>query len=102
MPYRILLTRDVKRQIKDLPGNIKGIARRQIANLMANPRPPRSKELTGHSGHYRIWLGAKYRLVWQVMDEEKLVEIEYVGPKSPDLYGKLGLSRPSSGPSKEG
>lgn len=101
MPYRILLTRDVKEQFKDLPGNIKAIARQQIAGLADNPRPSRSKELIGHRGHYRLHLGVKYRLVWQVIEEEKTVEIEYIGPKPPDLYEKIGLARPSSNLPKE-
>ena len=101
MPYRILLTRDIKRQLQELPGNIKALARQQIARLAIDPRLPRSKELEGHAGHYRLWLGAKYRLVWQVIDEEKLIEIEYVGPKSPDLYAMLNLPRPGREPSKK-
>ncbi len=98
MPYRLVLTRDIKGQLKDLPGNIKAIARRRIADLVNDPRPPRSKELAGHNGHYRLHLGAKYRLVWLVNEEEKTVEIEYVGPKPPDLYERLGLARPDSEP----
>ena len=98
MPYRILLTRDIKGQLADLPGNIKAVARQQIADLANDPRPPRSKELAGHGGHYRIHLSARYRLVWEVREEEKLVEIEYVGPKSPDLYAKLNLARPKPEP----
>jgi len=97
MLYRIILTRDVKGQLKDLPGNIKAIARQQIAALATEPHPPRSKELVGHSTHYRLHLGPKYRLVWQVLEEQKAVELEYVGPKFPDLYDKLGLARPGPG-----
>jgi len=94
MPYRILLTRDIKGQLKDLPGSIKAMARQHIANLANDPRPPRSKELVGHTGYYRLRLSAKYRLVWQVVEEEKFVEIAYIGPKSPELYEKLKLARP--------
>jgi len=54
MPYRILLTRDIKRQLQDLPGNIKALARQQIAHLVIDPYPSRSKELAGHTGHYRL------------------------------------------------
>lgn len=95
MSYRILITRDIKKQIQDLPGNVKTVARKQIAGLAQNPRPSGSKELDGHPGHFRLWLGAKYRLVWQVVEEETLIEIEYVGPKAPELYKKLGLKRPN-------
>ncbi len=96
MPYRLLITRDIKKQIKDLPGNIRAVARQRIANLLTDPRPPGCKELDEHAGHFRLWLSAKYRLVWQVIEEDKLVEIEYVGPKAPELYEKLGLGRSSA------
>lgn len=95
MQHRILLTRDVRRQLKDLPGHVRALARQQIAGLLIDPRPPRCKELAGHPGHYRLRLGAKYRLVWQIREEDRIVEIEYVGPKAPDLYDKLGLARPA-------
>ena len=83
MPYRIAYTPAVRKQIADLPGHIKAIARQRIAALSDNPRLPRSKVLTGHPTCYRLWLDADYGLVWQVMDDEQTVEIEYVGPKFP-------------------
>ncbi len=94
MAYRILITQDIKKQIQALPGNIKAMARKCIAGLAENPRPAESKELEGHIGHFRLWLGAKHRLVWQVIEDELLIEIEYVGPKVPDLYDRLNLKRP--------
>jgi mRNA interferase RelE/StbE len=94
MPYRLIVTQDIKKQLRELPGNIRAIARQHIASLLIDPRPPRSKELEGHAGHYRLHLGVKYRLVWLVNDEDEFVELEYVGPKSPDLYQMLGLARP--------
>ncbi len=48
MPYRIVYTPAVRQQIAGLPGHVKAIARQRIAALSGNPRPPRSKELTGH------------------------------------------------------
>ena len=96
MPYRIAYTYAVRRQIADLPGHIKAIARQRIAALSEDPRPHRGKELTGHPNYYRLWLESDYRLVWHVMDEECIVEIEYVGLKLPDLYERLGLGRPPS------
>jgi mRNA-degrading endonuclease RelE of RelBE toxin-antitoxin system len=95
MAYRIAFSRQVRRQIGDLPGHMKPLAKQEIANLSENPRPDRSKELRGHHTHFRLWLGRDYRLVWRVLDEEQMVEIEYVGPKTPELYDRLGLARPS-------
>jgi mRNA-degrading endonuclease RelE of RelBE toxin-antitoxin system len=94
MGYRIAFSRAIRRQIGDLPGHIKAMAKQEIAGLSDNPRPPQCEELTGHPTHFRLWLGRNYRLVWRVSDEEQMVEIEYVGYKTPDLYERLGLGRP--------
>ena len=94
MAYRIAFSRQVRSQLADLPGHIKSLAKQEIAGLSDNPRPDRGKELTGHPTFYRLWLGRDFRLVWHVWDIEQIVEIEYVGPKAPDLYDRLGLTRP--------
>lgn len=91
MSYKIIFDKAILHQIQRLPGNIKAVAKQQIALLSDNLRPPKSKEFAGHPNYYRMWLGAKHRLVWHVFDEDKIIEIEYVGPKSPDLYAYLGL-----------
>ena len=93
MQYQIVLSKLVRQQLQNLPGHIKPIAKRAIANLGEQPRPEQAKELVGHPNFYRLWLTAKFRLVWNVRDEEGVVEIEYVGPKAPELYAYLGLGR---------
>ena len=95
MAYRIAFSQEVRRQIADLPGHVKALAKQEIAGLSADPRPVRSKELTGHPDYFRLWLGADYRLVWLVIDAEQRVEIEYAGPKTPNLYERLNLGRPT-------
>lgn len=97
MAYRLIYNQEIKRQIAGLPGHIKSIARQRIAALSDDPRPVRSRELTGHPGWLRLWLDRDYRLVWHVDDEAKVVELEYVGFKVPDLYEELGLGRPAGG-----
>lgn len=94
MAYRIAFSREVRRQLGSLPGHIKAIAKKEIAALSNNPRPSHGKELANHPGHFRLWLGRDYRLVWLVLDDEHLVEIEYVGIKTPHLYQQLELARP--------
>jgi mRNA-degrading endonuclease RelE of RelBE toxin-antitoxin system len=94
MAYRIVFSKEVRRQIGSLPGHIKALAKQEIAGLSDDPRPPQNKELTGHPTYFCLWLGRDYRLVWHVLDEEQMVEIEYVGYKTPDLYERLGLGRP--------
>jgi len=93
MAYRIAFSKAVRHRIGDLPGHIKALAKQEIANLSDNPRPSYAKELTGHPTYFRLWLGRDYRLVWHVFDEEQMVEVEYVGYKTPDLYERLGLAR---------
>lgn len=85
MAYEIVLNKAIRKQISKLPGHIKAIAKQRIANLSDNPRPPRSKELTGHPNYYRLWLRRNHRLVWRVSDEEQLVEIEYVAAPKPRI-----------------
>jgi len=85
-----------KHQIQTLPGHIKPIARQRIAALSSQPRPPRSKELAGHAGHYRLHIAKHFRLVWLVDDTDGYIEVEYIGPKTPDLYDTLGLARPNT------
>ena len=94
MAYRITFSREIRRQIESLPGHIKALAKQEIASLGDNPRPLQCKELTGHPTYFRLWLGRDYRLVWHVADDEQMIEIAYVGSKTPDLYGRLGLARP--------
>ncbi len=97
MAYRIAFSKEVRRQLGSLPGHIKAIAKQEIAALSSDPRPLHGKELTHHPGYYRMWLGRDYRLVWLVLENEQLVEIEYVGIKTAQLYQQLGLARPRSG-----
>jgi len=94
MFYRIVFSKAVRKQIQNLPAHVKAVAKQEIANLSENPRPGPDKELTGHPDYYRIWILTDYRLVWHVIDDEQAVEIEYAGPKTPNLYEYLGLARP--------
>ncbi|WP_423226020.1 type II toxin-antitoxin system RelE family toxin [Candidatus Amarolinea aalborgensis] len=76
MAYRIAFSRQIRLQIGGLPGHVKAIAKHEIAALSDDPRPRHSQELAEHPGHFRLWLGRDYRLVWLVLDDEQLVEIE--------------------------
>jgi mRNA-degrading endonuclease RelE of RelBE toxin-antitoxin system len=93
MSYRLRYDRDLLRQIQALPGDLRGVARRMIGALAQNPYPPAAKELDEHPGYYRLWLPRNHRLVYTVLADEQVVDILYLGPKPPDLYTRLGLSR---------
>jgi mRNA-degrading endonuclease RelE of RelBE toxin-antitoxin system len=54
MRYELVYNKAFANQLQLLPGYIRSIARRQIADLGEDPRPTGSKELEGHPGYYRI------------------------------------------------
>jgi mRNA-degrading endonuclease RelE of RelBE toxin-antitoxin system len=93
MPYRLNLDRRFLQQLAALPGDVRSVAREQVKRLADDPRPAGSKELDEHPGYHRVWLPRGHRLVWQVLEDEELIALLYVGPKSPDLYERLGLGR---------
>jgi mRNA interferase RelE/StbE len=96
MSYYVRLSKAIRQRLRDLPGNTRNIAQNRVLSLAEQPRPPDAKELEGHPGYYRVWIATRFRLVWQVIDEEMVVDVLYVGPKLPDLYDRLGLARPST------
>jgi mRNA-degrading endonuclease RelE of RelBE toxin-antitoxin system len=88
--YHLSYDRELKRQVNSLPGKIRQEARHRIAGLADNPRPVEAIELRGYPNVYRMWLSdARYRLVWEVFDEEHRVAVYYVGVK-PDYDELLG------------
>ena len=93
MVYRLRYDRRFMHQLESLPGDVRSIARQQVRALSNNPRPSRAKELDEHPGYFRLWLSRDYRLVWQILEDETVVDVLYVGPKLPDLYEQLGLGR---------
>ncbi len=93
MVYHLRYDRRFMRQLESLPGDVRSVARQQIQALTGNPHPPRAKELDDHPGYLHLWLPRDYRLVWQALEDERVIDLLYVGPKLPDLYDRLGLGR---------
>lgn len=91
--YRLRFDRAILRQVDSLPPDVRAVARRRIAQLAEWPRPPDAAELTAHPTYYRVWLPRGHRLVYRVMDDEAIVVLLYLGPKTPHLYEHLGLGR---------
>jgi mRNA-degrading endonuclease RelE of RelBE toxin-antitoxin system len=86
--YHLSYDKALKRQITSLPGRLRQEAKRRIADLARDPCPAEAIELRGYPNVYRMWLSdARYRLVWEVFDDEHRVAIYYVGLK-PD-YDEL-------------
>lgn len=93
MTYRLWYTRRFRRQLDALPGDVRAAAKKAITQLTQQPYPRDAKELENHPGFWRMWLPRDHRLIWRVLDEEQIVNLLFVGPKTPDLYEQLGLSK---------
>jgi mRNA-degrading endonuclease RelE of RelBE toxin-antitoxin system len=93
MNYQLRYNRQFMQQLNLLPGDIRSMAQRTISLLAGEQHPPRAKELTNHPTYFRLWLPRNHRLVYQIIEDEQTIHLLYVGPKLPDLYGRLGLGR---------
>jgi|GEM_PF-603769 len=88
--YRVSFDKELKRQVQQLPGKLRQEAKQRIADLSTGPRPLGAIELPGYSDIYRTWLtDARYRLIWEVIEQERRVEVYYVGLK-PNYEELLG------------
>ncbi len=93
MAYRLRYDRRFLRRLDELPSDVRSVARKSIKDLTEHPHPPRARELEDHPGYWRLWLPRGYRLVWEILEDEAVIDLLYVGPKSPDLYDRLGLGK---------
>lgn len=91
MSYRLRYDQRFIHLLEALPGDVRSMARRRVRSLADDPCPSGAKELDNHPGYYRVWLPRGCRFVYQVIKDEQMVDLLYVGPNSPDLYEKLGL-----------
>ena len=87
--YQLKISREVKRTIDNLPGNMRQRIRQAIGELTRNPRPPDAKRMTGDlSGYYRLSL-ENYRIVYTVDDDIVLVELIRIAKRTPRTYDDL-------------
>ncbi len=70
MSYRIELIPPARVEIRRLSGYVRTQALRLIRALGAEPRPPRARELRGEPNIYRIWLVGRWRIVYEVVEED--------------------------------
>lgn len=89
MPYQIEISASAQRDVTRLPGHIRQEARRRIRELAQDPRPPKSKELQGYSNLYRTWLDGKWRIIYRIDDEARMIRIVRVREKGPHTYEDL-------------
>jgi len=89
MPYRIKITADAERDVRQLPGHVRQRAWGMINALAGDPRPSGARELRGYPGYYRIRLDG-WRLIYHVYDNDQVILILHLRRKTgPQTYGDL-------------
>ena len=76
MSYAVTVSKSVQKEIQSLPKSIQMKVGEAIFGLEINPRPTGCKKLSS-TGEYRIRVG-NYRIIYQVFDKEKIVDISGV------------------------
>jgi len=62
---------EAQKEIKALKAYMRRQAIKLIRQLAHNPRPPRSKELHGKDNIYRIWLAKKWRIAYEIDEQDE-------------------------------
>lgn len=87
--YRLRLERAAKRQLVDLPGNVRQRAARLVGSLAATPRPAGAKELRDLPGVYRYTLNG-WRIIYEIDDEgQQVIVLAVKYKRGPETYQNL-------------
>jgi mRNA interferase RelE/StbE len=84
MAFRIEWKKSTRKDLRKLPANAADKIVEAVENLAENPFPHGVEKLSGSEHAYRIRLG-DYRIVYEVVTESKLVEIQRVRHRK-DVY----------------
>ena len=75
MSYRIEVTREALRAIRELTAEVRTQTRQLVRELGDEPRPQRALKLNGEPDVYRIWIAGYWRLAYAVDDGEEKVRV---------------------------
>jgi mRNA interferase RelE/StbE len=84
MAFRIEWKKSTRKDLRKLPSSTTDKIVEAVENLAENPFPHGVEKLSGSEHAYRIRLG-DYRIVYEVVTESKLVEIQRVRHRK-DVY----------------
>ena len=84
MAFRIEWKKSTRKDLRKLPASVANRIVGAVEDLAANPFPHGVEKLSGSEHAYRIRLG-DYRIVYEVVAESKLVEIQRVRHRK-DVY----------------
>jgi mRNA interferase RelE/StbE len=74
MPYSVLVSESVQKQIVQLPASIRLKVQEKILALKSGSRPPGALKLKGYDHQYRLRVG-DYRIRYEIFDEELKIQI---------------------------
>lgn len=89
MSYRVQISPEAQKEIKELPGYVRAQALQFLRDIRDNPRLPRAKELRNKPDIFRLWLSKKWRIVYQIDDGVKQVLVLRVRRKEQIDYDSL-------------
>jgi mRNA interferase RelE/StbE len=76
-PCSLRFKDSVEKDLRRLPAEARSRCLERAEALRENPRPRAAAKLTGRERTYRLRVG-RYRVVYQIDDEERTVTVEYV------------------------
>ena len=86
--YRISYERHAERELLSLPRDVARRIAVAIDTLADEPRPPGCRKVVGADNIYRIRVG-RYRIIYEVLDDEKLNVILSVRIRTETTYRDL-------------
>jgi mRNA interferase RelE/StbE len=74
MPYSVIVSKSVQKQIVQLPASVKLKVQEKILALKLEPRPSGALKLKGYDHQYRLRVG-DYRIRYEMFDEELRIQV---------------------------
>jgi mRNA interferase RelE/StbE len=84
MGYQLIIPRNVRKNLDELPDDVAIKIQEAIMLLAENPRPFGCRKLKGDNG-YRIKVAGDYRVIYSIDEKQKTVEILNAGHRK-DIY----------------
>ncbi|WP_008314858.1 type II toxin-antitoxin system RelE family toxin [Leptolyngbya sp. PCC 6406] len=74
MPYAVIVSKSVQKQILKLPASIRLKVQEKLLMLKSEPHPHGALKLKGYDHQYRIRIG-DYRIRYEIFDEELRIQV---------------------------
>jgi len=84
VPYRLIITRQVEKQLDTLPRQVASRLEQHIEALDTDPRPFGVKKLKGYTDTYRVRVG-NYRIIYSIDDRSQTVTLLTIDNRK-DVY----------------